>query len=249
MRVRTKQLDLARCELFGLDEYYPIDPADARSLNHQLSAVAEDLEVPADRFHILLGDIPRDQIQEHCEQYEESIRRAGGIDFQILGVGRSGHIGFNEPGSDLDSRTRLVPLHRLTVSDAAPNFGGLNQVPREALTMGMGTILEARELALIAQGDRKAGIVRHLIEEPHSQAVPASCLQTHPCAGIYLDKDAARYLTPAPGLVCGDGTWPEPPFPSLRILPHKPQPRIDRPAVLARLFRYGQRIRGHRADG
>ncbi len=195
LRVRTGRLDLSRCEAFCLDEYYPIDPEDPGSYFVQMSEVAANLGIQQEKLHIPLGDIPRKRIARHSEQYEAEIRSAGGIDFQILGVGRSGHIGFNEPDTARESRTRLVQLDDRTRRDAAPAFGGLDRVPKEAITMGIGTILDAGEIALIAMGTHKAAIVRKIIEAPPTSEVPASFLQTHGCVTAYLDEQAAHLLS------------------------------------------------------
>ena len=194
LRVHAGQLDFSQCVLFCLDEYYPVHPQDPRSYAEQMSSLAAELGISKGNLRIPRGDIPREQIEFHCEQYEQEIRLAGGIDFQFLGVGRSGHIGFNEPGALAASRTRLVQLDDRTRKDVASSFGGLNGFAREAITMGIGTVLEAKEIALIALGAHKAAIVRRLIQEPPSPAVPASFLQTHNCATVYLDEDAASEI-------------------------------------------------------
>lgn len=195
-RVRAGQLDLTRCVAFCLDEYYPIDPEDPRSYARQMSSVAAELGIPREMLRIPDGDLPRAQTELFCKQYEEEISLVGGIDFQILGVGRSGHIGFNEPGASRESRTRLVQLDERTLQDAATAFGGLDHVPREAITMGIETILEAKEMALIGMGEKKAAIIRLVVEEPFTSAIPASYLQAHDRATIYLDEEAAGLLAP-----------------------------------------------------
>ena len=193
-RMQTSELDLGRSPAFCLDEYYPIDPADPRSYRNQMSQLAKSLGISTAKLHIPHGNIPREEIARHCEQYEAKIRSVGGIDFQILGIGRSGHIGFNEPGSSIDSRTRLVSLHETTREDAAADFGGLPAVPREAITMGVSTILQAREIALVASGEHKAKIVRRVIEGPPTSAAPASFLQAHGFVTVYLEAEAAKLL-------------------------------------------------------
>jgi glucosamine-6-phosphate deaminase len=137
-------------------------------------------------------------IPAHCRNYEEEISAAGGIDYQILGIGRNGHIGFNEPGTASDSRTSRVTLHETTRHDAAEEFGGLAAVPTEALTMGCGTILGAGRIALMAWGAKKAGIVRKSILGPVTPDIPASCLQSHPASLAFLDPAAASALTQSP---------------------------------------------------
>jgi len=136
-----------------------------------------------------VNDIPA-----HCSAYEKAIRDAGGIDFQLLGIGRTGHIGFNEPGSPRDSRTRKVELDPITREDAAPAFGGLEKVPTHAISMGCGTILEARKIALLAWGSAKASIVKEALTGPISDQVSASFLQEHPDATFYVDAEAGSEL-------------------------------------------------------
>jgi glucosamine-6-phosphate deaminase len=153
------------------------------------------LDMPAEQVHIPRGDVPRERVEEECRCYEEAIRAAGGIDLQLLGIGRTGHIGFNEPGSGLDSRTRLVTLDLVTRKDAAADFFGEENVPREAVTMGVGTILEAREIVIIATGEHKAHIVRRAVEGEVDHEVAATFLQRHPATTFYLDAAAGAQLT------------------------------------------------------
>src|SRR5690606_36249735 len=130
-----------------------------------------------------------------CVRYEEAIRAAGGIDIQILGIGKTGHVGFNEPGSGVESRTRVIALDTLTRRDAAPDFFGEENVPIEAITMGVATIMEAREIALLATGEHKAAIVRRAVEGDIAPDVAATYLQRHPNTTFYLDRAAAAELT------------------------------------------------------
>lgn len=189
--VEKCQLELSDCEVFGLDEYYPINPHSPESFSSELLDIGRALKIEAGAIHFLRGDIPRDEIEKYCADYESQIRSRGGIDFQLLGIGRSGHIAFNEPGSAPDSRTRVIELHAYTRQDAVSRFGGFDRVPREALTMGIGTITEAREIVLIAQGEGKSDVVRRLLEGSRDTSLPASLLQGHPNATIYLDEAAA----------------------------------------------------------
>ena len=137
----------------------------------------------------------RDGIPAACAAYEDAIRAAGGIDLQLLGIGRTGHVGFNEPGSAVESRTRLITLDSVTRSDAASDFFGEWNVPRQAITMGVGTILDARRIVLLAFGEHKAPIVRKAVEEPPCSHVSASALQQHADARFVLDRAAAGRLT------------------------------------------------------
>src|SRR5438445_206053 len=153
------------------------------------------VNIRPEHVHIPDGSVPREALAEHCAAYEQAIAAAGGIDFQLLGIGKSGHIGFNEPGSSPHTRTRLVTLDTVTRRDAAADFFGEDNVPREAITLGVSAILEAREIALIATGEHKAEIVRRAVEGDVSQDVAATYLQAHGNATVYLDLAAAAELT------------------------------------------------------
>ena len=181
---------------FNLDEYWPMEP-DALQSYHRFMRehLFDHLDIPAENIHIPDGTLPRDKILAACSRYEEMIREAGGIDLQILGIGRTGHIGFNEPGSALESRTRLITLDSVTRSDAASDFFGEWNVPRQAITMGVGSILDARRVVLLAFGEHKAPVVRRAVEDPPSSHVSASALQQHPDAKFVLDRAAAARLT------------------------------------------------------
>src|SRR5690606_24535687 len=145
--------------------------------------------------HIPDGTIDEANVEEYCRRYEQTIRQVGGIDLQILGIGRTGHIGFNEPGSGRNSVTRLITLDRVTRRDAASDFFGEENVPRRAITMGVGTILDAHQVVLLAFGEGKARIVAEAIEGAISTSVAASFLQEHPNAQIFVDEAAAEALT------------------------------------------------------
>nr|MBA2457934.1 6-phosphogluconolactonase [Gemmatimonadales bacterium] len=148
---RDEGLSFGNVVTFNLDEYYPMDPGSVHSYHRfMLENLFSQLDIPPANFHIPSGDLPRERMDEECRRYEEAIRAAGGIDIQLLGIGRTGHIGFNEPGSGLGSRTRLVTLDLVTRKDAAADFFGEENVPREALTMGVATILQAREIVILA---------------------------------------------------------------------------------------------------
>ena len=158
--VVSEQLNLSQCIAYGLDEYYPMRPSDPRSYAAQMATVAAGLGLRREALRVFSSDLPREGVAVHCARYEQGIRASGGVDLQLLGVGRSGHIGFNEPGASRDSRTRIVQLDERTRLDAADAFGGLSHVPREAITRGVAPILEAKEVALIALGEAKAAIIR-----------------------------------------------------------------------------------------
>ena len=154
------------------------------------------VNIPPQNIHIPDGTIAAERGRGLLRRYEQTIRRAGGIDLQILGIGRTGHIGFNEPGSTRHSRTRLVTLDPVTRRDAASGFFGEENVPHQAITMGVGTILEARKIVLMAFGEHKAPIVQQAVEGTMTDAVAASFLQKHPDATFLLDQAAAGELTP-----------------------------------------------------
>jgi glucosamine-6-phosphate deaminase len=181
---------------FNLDEYWPMQPDALQSYQRFMREhLFDHLDIPAAQIHIPDGTLPRERVAEACGQYEEAIRAAGGIDLQLLGIGRTGHIGFNEPGSTVESRTRLITLDCVTRSDAASDFFGEWNVPRQAITMGVGSILDARRVVLLAFGEHKAPIVRRAVEEAPCTHVSASALQQHPDARFVLDRAAAARLT------------------------------------------------------
>ena len=193
---RDEGLDFSRVVSFNLDEYYPIEPSSLHAFRRfMLENFFEHVNLAPANIHMLGGNIERGEIESHCREYERAVAAAGGIDFQILGIGQTGHIGFNEPGSAATSRTRLVVLDTITRRTAAADFFGTENVPHEALTMGVATILEAREIALVATGEHKAAIVKRAVEGDVDRAVAATYLQEHPHATVYLDAAAAEELT------------------------------------------------------
>jgi len=195
-RHRAGEVDFARVVTFNLDEYYPMPPDSPHSYRRYMwENLFAHVNIRPEHVHIPDGSVPREALAEYCGAYEQAIAAAGGIDFQLLGIGKSGHIGFNEPGSSRHARTRLVTLDTVTRRDAAADFFGEDNVPREAITLGVSTILEAREIALIATGEHKAEIVRRAVEGDVSQDVAATYLQAHGNATGYLDLAAAAELT------------------------------------------------------
>jgi len=192
---RQDGLDFSRVTCFNLDEYYPM-PADSPHSYHYFMQENLFRHINCPRWFVPDGR-PRcaAEIAQGCQDYEARIASFGGIDLQLLGIGRSGHIGFNEPGSPPDSRTRLVTLHARTREDAAASFGGLESVPYQAVSMGIGTILEAREIIMMASGAAKSEIVRTTLMEEVTVGVPASLVRTHSNARLCLDKDAASLLS------------------------------------------------------
>jgi len=201
IRLHQAGLSFAKVITFNLDEYWPMKSTELQSYRRFMDDhLFDHVDIDRDNVHIPDGEIPRDEIPAFCRTYEQRIAEAGGIDYQILGIGRTGHIGFNEPGSPEGSRTRLITLDKVTRMDAASDFFGEWNVPRQAITMGVGTILEARKIALLAFGEHKADIVRRAVEEPIAGAggpapVVASYLQTHSDVRFVLDFAAAAELT------------------------------------------------------
>jgi glucosamine-6-phosphate deaminase len=198
---REERLSFANVITFNLDEYRGLSADHPQSYHHFMRVhLFDHVDLPATGIHLPDGTVPNAAVDAHCRDYEEKIHAAGGIDFQILGIGRTGHIGFNEPGSARRSRTRMVTLDPLTRRDAAGDFGGEERTPRYAITMGVRTILEARRILLMAWGQHKAGVVRAALEGELTPQVTASFLQEHDQARFVLDQAAAgaltRYRTP-----------------------------------------------------
>jgi glucosamine-6-phosphate deaminase len=189
-------VDFARVHTFNLDEYYPMPPDSVHAYRRYMREhLFDHVNLPTSQTHVPDGTVPRERLGEQCAAYEEAIRAVGGIDFQLLGIGRSGHVGFNEPGSPPEARTRLVTLDTVTRRDAAADFFGEDNVPRAAITMGLATILEAREIALIATGEHKAAVVQRAVEGEVTPAIAATYLQRHARVTVYLDTAAAADLT------------------------------------------------------
>jgi len=195
-RHQAGEVDFSRVITFNLDEYYPMSRESSHSYHRYMwENFFAHVNIAKENVHIPDGTIPRERVTEACAAYEAAIRAAGGIDFQLLGIGKTGHVGFNEPGSDAASRTRIVTLDTLTRKDAAADFFGIDNVPREAVTMGVATILDAKEVALLATGEHKAGIVARAVEGEISTDVAATFLQRHRAVTVYLDLPAAAELT------------------------------------------------------
>ncbi|HET9424427.1 MAG TPA: glucosamine-6-phosphate deaminase [Gemmatimonadaceae bacterium] len=193
---REEGLSFANVVSFNLDEYYPMPKESIHSYHRFMwENLFSQVDIDPKNVHIPPGDVSRETVEDLADRYESEIRKAGGIDFQILGIGKTGHIGFNEPGSGAESRTRLVHLDAVTRADAAADFFGEEHVPREAITMGIATIMDAREIAILATGEHKASIVRRAVEGEIDVEVAATFLQRHPNTTFYLDYPAAAELT------------------------------------------------------
>ncbi|MDB5326742.1 MAG: Glucosamine-6-phosphate deaminase [Phycisphaerales bacterium] len=193
---REEGLSFANVVTFNLDEYFPMQPGDLQSYHRFMHEhLFDHVDVPSAAIHIPNGTLPIEQVDAFCRDYERKIAAVGGLDLQLLGIGRTGHVGFNEPGSGADSRTRLITLDKVTRLDAASDFFGEQYVPRRAITMGVGTILSAKKLIMMAFGEGKAPIVAKAVEGPVTAAVAASFLQQHANANVHLDAAAAAGLT------------------------------------------------------
>lgn len=206
---REEGLSFRNVITFNLDEYYPIQPDALQSYVYFMhEQLFSHIDILPENVHIPDGTLPIDRVKEYCQAYEKQIEDAGGLDLQLLGIGRTGHIGFNEPGSGLTSTTRLVKLDALTITDAAKDFIKEEYVPLRALTMGVGTIMKARRIILMAWGEGKAKILQQTVEGRVSEEVPASFLQQHPHVQVVVDQWAALELTriKTPWLV-GLCTW------------------------------------------
>ncbi len=193
---RRQGLDFSRVTTFNLDEYIGLAPDHPASYHRFMAENFFDhVNLRRENVHIPDGLSP--DVPAFCRDYEERLRRCGGIDLQVLGIGSDGHIGFNEPTSSLASRTRIKTLTPETIADNARFFGSTDAVPRHVITMGIGTILESRTLLLLAFGAGKAEAVARSVEGPVTSMVPASALQLHPDARVLLDEAAAAGLQKA----------------------------------------------------
>lgn len=190
---RDEGLDFAGLSTFNLDEYVGLDPADPNTFRAYMEThLFGKVNLSADRCRLPDGNAS--DLPGACRAYEDAIAAAGGIDLQLLGIGLTGHIGFNEPGSALHSRTRTKALSDITRRQNARAFGGAETVPARAVTMGIGTILDARACLLLATGAEKARVVAEALEGPVSASVPASAMQFHPQCTVVLDEPAASGL-------------------------------------------------------
>lgn len=193
---REEDLDFSQVTTFNLDEYIGL-PKDhpqsyVRFMHEQLFA---HINIPEENIHIPDGMTP--DVKAFCEGYEEKIRKAGGIDLQVLGIGTDGHVGFNEPTSSLASRTRIKTLTEETLEDNARFFENPEDQPHHVITMGIGSIMESRQVILLAFGQQKADAVAASVEGPITSMMPASALQFHAKAHFFLDDPAAGKLTKA----------------------------------------------------
>jgi glucosamine-6-phosphate deaminase len=194
VRLHKEQgLDFSQITTFNLDEYVGLPPSHAQSYRYFMDQnLFKHINVPPASIHVPYGHA--ESVMEFCAWYEDQIRLGGGIDIQLLGIGGDGHIAFNEPGSSLGSRTRLKTLTEQTIKDNARFFSNADEVPRFAITMGVGTIMEAKRIILLASGRSKAAIVAEAIEGPVTSQVTASALQMHRDVVVIVDADAGSKL-------------------------------------------------------
>ena len=191
---KEQHLDFSLCSTFNLDEYVGLFPSDQNSYRHYMDEhLFRHVNIDGRNTHLPNG--LAEDLDAECRRYEALIHRFGGIDLQLVGLGKAGHIGFNEPLSALRSRTRVKALTPTTIKQNAPLFGGEDRMPRRAITMGVGTIIEARRCILLATGDTKAAMVAKAVEGPITSMVTASALQLHPRCTVVVDEEAAAELT------------------------------------------------------
>ncbi len=190
---REQSLDFSLCRTFNLDEYVGLFPSDPNSYRHYMDHhLFRQVNVEPRNTHLPNGMAA--DLDAECQNYEALMRRFGGIDLQLLGIGKAGHIGFNEPLSALFSRTRVKALTPTTLKQNARFFGGEANVPRRAITMGVGTIIEARRCLLLATGESKAGVLAQAVEGPITSMISASALQLHRHCTVVVDEEAASQL-------------------------------------------------------
>ncbi|MCM8820370.1 MAG: glucosamine-6-phosphate deaminase [Candidatus Omnitrophica bacterium] len=195
-RHKEEGLDFSKVITFNLDEYYGLAGTHPQSYRYFMNEkLFNGINIRKENTFVPDGKVPVKDIEKFCREYEEKIKKAGGIDLQVLGIGGDGHIAFNEPGSSLSSRTRLVALNEQTIKDNSRFFSSVDEVPRYALSMGVGTILEAKELLFLANGEKKAEVVAKAIEGPITSSITASALQLHPKVTVLLDEGAAKMLS------------------------------------------------------
>ncbi|WP_432774876.1 glucosamine-6-phosphate deaminase [Brevibacillus gelatini] len=190
---QVEGIDFSQASSFNLDEYVGLSPEHPQSYRAYMQEnLFCHINLPKDKAHIPAGDAP--DLEKECARYEEAIREAGGIDIQVLGIGNNGHIGFNEPGSSAESTTRVVQLTQSTIEANARYFASIEEVPVQAVSMGIKTILGAKKIVLLASGEAKAEAVRLMLEGEPTADVPASLLQLHPDVTVIVDEAAASQL-------------------------------------------------------
>ena len=193
---KEEGLSFSNVITFNLDEYYPMEKNNIQSYHYFMHEhLFNHVNILPENIHVPDGTIDSENLYQYCIDYEMKIKSYGGLDFQLLGIGRTGHIGFNEPGSHINSGTRIITLDHITRVDAAPSFIGIDNVPRKAITMGIGTIKNAKRIVLMAWGANKSKIIQETIEGEISSLVPATYLQQHNNTSFILDEEASSDLT------------------------------------------------------
>ncbi|MDC9724268.1 MAG: glucosamine-6-phosphate deaminase [Urechidicola sp.] len=208
---REEGLSFANVITFNLDEYYPMEKQSVHSYYYFMHQhLFDHIDINPENVNIPNGTVSTDELHQYCIDYDLKIKEYGGLDFQLLGIGRTGHIGFNEPGSHYNSGTRSITLDHITRVDAAPSFLGIDNVPKKAITMGIGTVKKAKRIVLLGWGANKASILKDTIECEITSEVPATYLQEHSNTTFVLNQEAAEELTrfKTPWLV-GPCLWDE----------------------------------------
>ena len=208
---KKENLSFRNVVVFSLDEFFPISPKEQQSRNWLIhESLLDHVDILPENIHIPDGTLPQDKVAAFCRDYEAKIEEYGGLDLLFLGTGVQGQLGFNEPGSYTNTRTRLVALGNESRQAVSSIFYGIDNVPRKAITMGLGTILKAKRIILMAWGEEKATVIKDIVEGEENSATPATCLQKHPNIEVVVDEGASQELTrvKTPWLV-GPCLWPE----------------------------------------
>ena len=193
---KEESLSFKNVIAFNLDEYFPIKKDDKNSYHYFMKEnLFDHLDIPEENINIPSGEIKEKQIKKFCANYEKKIQESGGIDLQLLGIGRTGHIGFNEPGSHFNSKTRLITLDHTTRFDASQSFNGIENVPSKAITMGIRTIFNSKRIIIMAWGIQKSLIIKKSVENNVSSIIPSTYLQNHKNATLVLDHECSSELT------------------------------------------------------
>lgn len=209
---KEEGLSFSNVVTFNLDEYLPMDSDNRQSYWYFMHEhLFNHIDIPRENIHIPDGTVAKEFVIDYCLAYEKAIKQFGGLDFQLLGIGRTGHVGFNEPGSHYNSGTRVITLDHITRVDAAPAFLGIDNVPRKAITMGIATVMKAKRIVLLGWGQNKADIIKKTVEGEISSQVPATYLQDHKNCTFVLDTGAGTELTrnKTPWLVDESLEWTE----------------------------------------
>ena len=193
---KSGELSFYNVITFNLDEYYPMDAENRQSYYYFMHQhLFDHIDINPENIHIPNGQVSAEELNQYCIDYDMKIKQLGGLDFQLLGIGRTGHIGFNEPGSHKNSGTRIITLDHITRRDAASDFNGIENVPKKAITMGVSTIMKSKRIIMLAWGHKKASIIKQTVEGQITATIPASFLQNHPNTTMIMDQEAASELS------------------------------------------------------